>query len=588
MLAEILHHVQEAVSAASAGVLREEDIVFEIPPVPALGDLAFPCFALAKKQKANPKLLAADLAKAVQSSGWIEGATATGPYANIRLNRQAVAKEVFQAVQKEGKKFGYTFREKAKRVLIEYVQPNTNKPLHLGHVRNGLLGSSIAELLASQGNKAIKLNIVNDRGIHIAKSMLAYLKWGKKDGRWETPASTKKKGDHFVGRYYVLFEQKMQEELKNQLGKGAQPETQLGKEVQELLRKWESGDKETRKLWKRMNMWVLEGFSSTYRALGISFGKEYYESEIYQGGKEIILEGVKRGVFRKDPDGSIVAPLQEKFGLPDKVLLRKDGTSLYITQDIHLAYIKQKDYRPDASIYVVGSEQELYFKQLFAVLRLLGLPNADRLVHLSYGYVSLPEGRMKSREGKVVDADDLLDELVMLAREEVQKRYQDLSDREREQRARAIALAGLKFHFLMVGKDAAIIYDPKASIAFEGSTGPYLQYTYARAKSILAKADRKPKIPSTITVTGDGEWQLLLSILRFPQNVSAAAVAYDPGKLANALLGLAQQFNTFYHDQPVLKAEEPLRSQRLALVEATATTIQNGLRMLGIETLEVM
>ncbi|MBI4415346.1 MAG: arginine--tRNA ligase [Candidatus Kerfeldbacteria bacterium] len=593
MLAEILRSAQEAVSAASQGALSEKDITFEIPPDSTLGDLAFPCFVLAKKQKTSPHKLAAEVAKAIQPAGWIAGASAAGPYVNIRLNRPAVAKEVLRAAQKEKGKYGTTIRKKAKRVLIEYVQPNTNKPLHLGHLRNGLLGTSIAALLASQGHTAIKVNIVNDRGIHIAKSVLAYEKWGNN----ESPQSTGEKGDHFVGRFYVRFEQELQKEKQAWLnGKQSTDDldgqflvsSALMREARELLKRWEANDPAVRKIWKKMNGWVLTGFASTYQKLGIEFEKEYYESEIYQGGKEIILEGVKKGVFRKSEDGSVVALLQEKFGLPDKVLLRKDGTSLYITQDVNLAFIKNKEFHPDASIYVVGSEQELYFKQLFGILQLLELPNAERLVHLSYGYVSLPEGRMKSREGRVVDADDLLDELVKLAHEEVQKRYQDLSAKEQEHRAHAIALAGLKFHFLMVSKDAAMTYDPKASIAFEGNTGPYLQYTYARAKSILAKAGEKPKLPSSLALQDNGEWQLVLSILRFPQNVSTAAEAYDPGKLANALLEIAQLFNTFYHDQPVLKAEEPLRSQRLALVHAAATTIQNGLRMLGIETLEVM
>ncbi len=599
---DLLHVVVQALAKKGVEV---EGIRLEVPPDPAMGDLALPCFSFAKNMKMSPQDIAQSLTKEkeLQNAAFVRAVEATGPYVNFRFRREAVAHKILNLVLASAKRkdarYGDGSSLRGKHMLIEYVQPNTNKPLHLGHVRNGLLGITLVHLLESQGAMVTKVNIVNDRGIHIAKSMLAYQKWGN----GETPDSTGEKGDHFVGRYYVRFEQELQKERQQWLAGRSMPaddqeqealersflaSSVLMAEAQNVLRDWEAGDKDIRALWATMNSWVLKGFAETYAQLGIGFDKEYLESNIYQGGRDLITAAVAQGVFRKDPDGSVVAPLKERFGLPDKVLLRKDGTSLYITQDINLAHLKYEEFHPDESLYVVASEQDLYFQQLFAVLQLMGSPRADHIHHLSYGMVNLPEGKMKSREGRVVDADDLLAELVTLATKEVVNRYTDLSASEQEHRARTIALAGLKFHFLLVGKDSAMIYDPKASIAFEGKTGPYLQYTYARAQSILRKIKALPAVPDVPEIQNDDEWLVLLGILRFPDAVAQAAQEYDPGVLANHLMSLAQAFNTFYHDQPVLKAPEPLRSSRLALVAAVATVLKNGLGLMGIETLEVM
>lgn len=589
-LKKVYDDVADALTSKTQHSVMAAELELDVPPTLELGDLAFRCFALAKKKQSSPAEVANDLASQLSATTYVDHWQAVGPYVNIFLKRQAVADLILKEIQKSpnyGK--GNAFAKE--KIVLEYVQPNTNKPLHLGHLRNALLGWSTAELLEAQGATVVKTNIVNDRGIHIAKSMLAYERWGK----GETPESTGEKGDHFVGRWYVRFEQEVVKEKQAWLSDDPKRTEEdflaasaLMHDAQELLKRWEASDPGVRKLWRTMNDWVLDGFAATYKAIGIDFTKEYFESDIYESGRKLVLNGLKKGVFRKEANGAVVAPLKEKFGLPEKILLRGDGTALYITQDLALAARKKKDYKPKRSMYVVGSEQEMYFRQLFAVLELLGFATMDRLVHLSYGLVFLPEGKMKSREGKVVDADDLLAEMVRLTTEELATRYPDLGDEERASRAKTIALAAIKFHFLMVGRTSPVHFNPKESLSFEGKTGPYLQYSYARASSILAKAGAHALRPAAPAAVEDAEWRVLLGLLNHPRTSGEAAASYNPALLANALIGLAQHFNALYHELPVLKAAEDLRDFRLSLVAAFRQVMQGGLKLLGIEMLEVM
>ncbi|MCP4654319.1 MAG: arginine--tRNA ligase, partial [bacterium] len=364
-------------------------------------------------------------------------------------------------------------------------------------------------------------------------------------------------------------------------------ESELMAETRELLKRWEAEDEEVRALWRTMNGWVYDGFAETYRRLGIGFDRHYYESEIYQSGREIILDALEKGVFERTDDGAVVAPLARHTNLQDKVVLRSDGTGLYITQDIYLATLKFEEFGLTRSLYCIASEQDFYMKQLFATLRLLGFPWAEQLHHLSYGMVYLPEGKMKSREGKVVDADDLIRKMTELAEAALRERHTDLDGAELRARALKIGLAAMCFHFLVVGRDTETLFDPESSIAFEGKTGPYLQYAHARVASILRKAGSY-ELPASVVVSEDLEWRILFSIMLFPSVVAEAAEEYDPSRLCTYLIELAQTFNTFYHDLPVLAADEPVRSSRLALVSAFRTVVHNGLRLLGIEPLDEM
>jgi arginyl-tRNA synthetase len=452
--------------------------------------------------------------------------------------------------------------------MIEYSQPNTNKPQHLGHVRNDLLGMSISNILQWVGYKVIKANLINDRGIHICKSMLAYQKWGNNQ-------EPDVKSDHFVGKYYVMFSQKAKEDPK------------LEDEVKELLKKWEAGDKETLNLWKKMNEWCVKGFEQTYKDLGVDFDKVYYESQIYESGKKIVLDALEKDVFKKDKKGAIVAELEPN--LPNKVLLRSDGTSIYITQDIGLAIKKFKDYKLDKSIYVVGSSQNLYFKQLFAVLDLLGYQGIEKCYHLSYGMVYLPEGKMKSREGIVVDADDLIKEVKDLAIEELKKRYKEITADELGKRAEQIGMGALKFMLLKQNPEKDMLYNPKESISFEGETGPYLQYSHARICSILRKHDADITKDVDFSLFKEKvELNLINQLFLFKEIVSQAAEQYKPSLIARYLLDLTQLFNEFYHSCPVLKAGENLKKSRLLLINKTKEIIKEGLSLFGIESPEKM
>jgi arginyl-tRNA synthetase len=533
-----------------------------VPPNPALGDFAFPCFKLGK----NPKDEAEKLQKKIKLPEFLEKIETKGPYLNFYLNKSNFTKTILTAIQKETKNYGKG-KEK-KKILVEYCGPNTNKPLHLGHVRNMALGNAVVRILEFQGNKVVPVNIINDRGIHICQSMVAYQKWGKAQ-------KPNKKGDHFVGDYYVLFSKKSKKD----------PELDL--EAKKMLVAWEDGDTEVHKLWRQMNTWVLEGFQETYNRFGITFEKEYFESELYKQGKEVAFEGLKKGIFEKNDDKAITAPL-EKYGMTNKVVLRGDGTSVYITQDMYLAQQRYEDYKFDKLLYVVASEQSMHFKQLFKILELLERKFAKNLYHLSYGMVHLPTGRMKSREGTVVDADDIMDEISGLAQKEVEKRYKNLSIKEKKERGEFISLAAIKFFMLRSDASKDMVFNPKESLSFEGETGPYLQYTHARANSILNKVNAKITKVDYSLLTDEKEEALISLLSQFPSKIEETAKHYKPHIICRYLLDLAQAFNEFYHACHVISEEQKLMEARLMLVAATKQVLANGLKMLGIHAPEEM
>lgn len=623
LLREIYDEAAERVAhAAGAGAPEgsdglDEDVVLAEAPDHVEGDLAFACFPLARVWRDNPAKIAAAMAETANAGlgegSPIERFVGVGPYLNVVLDRHVVARRLLAEIAAvpgdDGEGWGGSRRQAGQRVMMEYVSPNTNKPLHLGHVRNAVLGRSVARLVESQGAEVFLTEVVNDRGIHIVKSMIAYERWGE----GETPESSGVKGDHFVGRFYVRFDRALHEEREAWLAeRDADPaslgereakeleerfleESDLMGEARDMLQRWEAGDEEVRALWSRMNGWVYDGFAATHERLGIRFDKHYYESEIFDGGKEIVHDALERGVFERAENGAVVAPLSEhpELGenLHDKVMLRADGTGLYITQDVNLATVKFREYDLDRSLYCIGSEQDYYMRQLLAVLKLLGYGWAEDVHHLSYGMVYLPEGKMKSREGKVVDADDLVDGLAEMAKDALRERYENLADDEIARRAEAIGLAAIVFNFLLVGRDSDIHFDPAASLSFEGKTGPYLQYAYARIASILRKAGEDAgaaAIPEKLELGDDAEWALVRALLYLPTVIADAAESYDPSRLAAHLVELAQRFNAFYHDHPVLQADEPNRASRLALLVALRRGLATGLHLLAIEPLEEM
>ena len=488
-------------------------------------------------------------------------------------------------------------------VMVEYSSPNTNKPLHLGHVRNNLLGWSLAKIMEANGNKVVKTNIVNDRGIHICKSMLAWQKWGN----GATPESTGKKGDHLIGDYYVAFDQHYRAECKalaeqfradglseDEAEKRAKDEAPLIKEAHEMLVKWEQGDKEVRALWKMMNDWVYEGFDETYKMMGVGFDKIYYESDTYLEGKAKVEEGLKKGLFFRKPDGSVWVDLSDE-GLDQKLLLRADGTSVYMTQDIGTADMRFKDYSIDQMIYVVGNEQNYHFQVLSILLDRLGFKWGKELVHFSYGMVELPNGKMKSREGTVVDADELMSEMIASAKrtsEELGK-FTDMTDSERNEIARIVGLGALKYFILKVDARKNMLFNPEESIDFNGNTGPFIQYTYARIRSIMRKAEAEGLVlPETLAddmPLNDKEVELVQKLNNFGVVVEQAGKDYSPNGIANYCYELTKDFNQFYHDYSILNAENnAAKTVRLMLAKNVAKVIKNGMDLLGIEVPERM
>ncbi|HEY8929807.1 MAG TPA: arginine--tRNA ligase [Mucilaginibacter sp.] len=477
-----------------------------------------------------------------------------------------------------------------KKVMVEYSSPNTNKPLHLGHVRNNLLGFSVAEILAAAGYDVIKVNLVNDRGIHICKSMLAWQKFGN----GETPESTGMKGDHLVGKYYVAFDKEYKKQIDELKAEGqtedeAKKNAPVIKEAQEMLQKWEAGDEEVISLWKTMNNWVYTGFAETYKKLGVSFDKFYYESDTYLLGKDIIEEGLEMGVFFRKEDGSVWIDLTAE-GLDEKLVLRSDGTSVYITQDMGTAQLKYNDYHMDKSIYVVGNEQDYHFKVLFLILQKLGKAGADSLFHLSYGMVDLPSGKMKSREGTVVDADDLIDSMEQTAKEhtEAMGKVADFSAEEKEALYHTIGMGALKYFLLKVDPKKRLLFNPEESVDFQGHTGPFIQYTHARIRSVLNRAKAENGAAKAQSIAAE-ERDLIVLLTQFPAIIKAAADSYSPAIIANYVYEVAKTYNKFYHELSILQAEDETAKQfRLKLSEASGKVINRGMTLLGIEVPERM
>ncbi len=484
--------------------------------------------------------------------------------------------------------------ESSPLVMVEYSSPNTNKPLHLGHIRNNLLGYALSNILAANGNKVVKTNIVNDRGIHICKSMLAWQKWGN----GETPASSGKKGDHLIGDYYVAFDKHYKAELTELMEKGmskeeAEAASPLMAEAREMLVKWEAGDKDVRALWNTMNGWVYEGFDETYKRLGVDFDKIYYESDTYLEGKDTVLGGLEKGIFYRRDDNSVWADLTAD-GLDEKLLLRSDGTSVYMTQDIGTAQLRFRDFPIDKMVYVVGNEQNYHFQVLSLLLDKLGFSWGKGLVHFSYGMVELPEGKMKSREGTVVDADDLMDEMIKTAREtseELGGKLNGLSADEADEIYRIIGLGALKYFMLKVDARKNMLFNPKESIDFNGNTGPFIQYTYARTRSIERKAAEggfvhSDKAPANIS---EKECSIIRLLNDFPAVVRQASSDYSPSGIANYAYELAKEYNQFYHDFSILREEdEAAKTFRILLTRNVGKVIKTAMNLLGIEVPERM
>lgn len=486
--------------------------------------------------------------------------------------------------------FGITAaNENSDLVMVEYSSPNTNKPLHLGHVRNNLLGYSLSRILQANGHKVIKTNIVNDRGIHICKSMLAWKKWGN----GATPESTGKKGDHLIGDFYVEFDKHFKEEVRQLMEQGlskedAEAQSPLMLEAREMLRKWEAGDEEVRTLWKTMNNWVYEGFDETYKRLGVDFDKIYYESDTYIEGKDLVLGGIEKGIMYRKEDGSVWADLTGD-GLDHKLLLRADGTSVYMTQDIGTAKLRYQDFPIDKMIYVVGNEQNYHFQVLSLLLDKLGFKWGKDLTHFSYGMVELPEGKMKSREGTVVDADDLIEQMIDSAREASADRFADMPAEEAAEVARMVGLGALKYFLLKVDPKKNMLFNPKESIDFNGNTGPFLQYTYARIQSVIRRAGGVDLNSTPDAVPNEKESTLIQKVADFPSVVKEAGKSYSPALIANYCYDLAKEYNQFYHDYSILKEEdENKRNLRLILSAVVARTLKAGVSLLGMEMPERM
>jgi len=571
----IFAEIIEVLKKALGKDFSKKLITIEYPPNSKLGDYVVPGFLLAKKLKKSPIEIAQELAQKISPTEWLAEIKATGPYLNFFVNQNKYLASVLSEIAKSKEKYGQSKIGTGKKVMVEYFSPNTNKPLTIGHLRNICLGSSVAQLLKFVNYKVIQSTLYNDRGIAIAKTILGYQKWGNE----KTPKDLNLKPDHFVGSFYIKFCR----EAKN--------DPLLDPEAQRVLQAWEKGQKEIKNTWQKLMIWVLAGFKETLTKLGVSsFDEEYYESEYYQEGKEIVERGLKQGIFVKNPEGVTMAPL-EKFGLADKVVLRPDETSLYITQDLYLAYLKDK-HKLDKSVYVVGSEQDLYFKQLFKIFELLGFENAKDYHHLSYGMIRLATGKIKSREGLVAGtgADDLIAILEEMVRAEIIKREPELPTSEVNQRATQIALAALKFYILAVNPETTMVFDPKKSIALAGKTGPYLQYVYARICRIFNKEKIK-KISTKInyTVLNDPlELALGKHLAKFPKIIAQSAQDYDPAILANYLYELAKTFSLFYEKIPVLTAEDEAKKARLLLLNDVKIVLATGLKLLGISTLEKM
>ena len=554
------------------------------------GDITLVLFSLCKRLRANPLALGGEIGGFLKERvAEVVDYNVVGGFLNLFIS-DAYYLNWLHAV-KGVKDLGRTAIGETRGVtLVEYSSPNTNKPLHLGHIRNNLLGYSVAEILKAAGHRVVKTQVVNDRGIHICKSILAWQKWG----RGETPARAGVKGDHWVGAYYVRFDAAYRAQVAELIAQGcdeseARAQAPLLREAQEMLRKWEAGDAETRALWREINSWVYQGFSETYTRLGVDFDESQYESHTYLLGRDLVAQGLEKGVFYKRPDGSVCCDLTDA-GLDEKVVLRSDGTSVYITQDLGTAVERFKNHDFDRVIYTVGDEQDYHFKVLFLILKKLGYPWADKLCHLSYGMVDLPSGQMKSRMGNVVDADDLMDEMHRTAKRKGKAlgKLQGCSDAERERLYEAIGMGALKYHLLQVDPQKRISFDPDESIDFTGNTGPFLQYTHARIQSLLRQAGTLKWRGERVTL-GPQEREILKHLERFPQAIQLAAEQLNPARIAHYSYDLVKSFNHFYQSTRILNVgNATLRAFRLQLAAQTAVVLASALRLLGIAAPERM
>ena len=594
--------IEERLQQAISQGLKE---LYDIDAVPSsialqstrkdfVGDFTVVVFPWVKQARKAPRQVAEELGRKVQEKmPEVTGSNVVNGFLNLVIGDaywQNLLKEVTSTN-------AYGLRQASPDeppIVIEYSSPNTNKPLHLGHIRNNLLGWSVAQLLQASGHNVRMVNLVNDRGIHIMKSMLAWQRYGQ----GETPASTGMKGDHLVGKYYVEFDKHYRQEVSDLMRQGmeeeqAKREAPLIVEAQRMLKRWEDGDPEMRQLWGMMNGWVYEGFDETYKRLGVGFDKTYYESDTYLLGKEQVQKGLRSGVLYQKEDGSVWCDLTDE-GLDHKLLLRKDGTSVYMTQDLGTALLRHKDFGTEHLIYVVGNEQDYHFQVLKIVLQRLGYQWAKNIYHLSYGMVELPNGKMKSREGTVVDADDLIAEMEAQAKQMCQEKGKsgDLCESDLATLYHTIALGALKYFILKVDPTRNMLFNPAESIDFNGNTGPFIQYTYARISSIVRKGHADAETPAdgaACEAMGAKEKEVLRLIHDLPSVIEQAAAAYSPAQIANYAYSVAKAFNSFYQDTPILRCGDArLRAFRLSLCAATAQVLRNTMRILGIEMPERM
>ena len=589
----LTQQVLEAVKACYGVELTEKDVQLQETRKEFAGDFTVVFFPFTRYSRKSPEETAKELGEYLkQNIEEVETYNVIKGFLNVVIS-SAYWIEVLNDVAKE-EKYGYAKEPSGKTYMIEYSSPNTNKPLHLGHIRNNFLGWSVSEIQKANGHNVIMVNLVNDRGIHICKSMIAWEKFAN----GATPESTGTKGDHFVGDYYVRFDKEYKAQIKELMEQGkteeeVKKEAPILLEAQEMLRKWEAGDEKVVSLWRTMNDWVLKGFDETYKMMGISFDKVYFESQTYKKGRDLVLKGLADGVLYRKDTGSVWADLTGD-GLDHKLLLRDDGTSVYMTQDIGTAYDRFNEFNMDQEIYVVGNEQNYHFQVLSLVCKKLGFDWADKIKHLSYGMVELPEGKMKSREGTVVDADDLIDEMIHTARttsEELGK-LDGYTKEEAEDVYRKVALGALKYFILKVDPKKTMMFNPKESIDFNGNTGPFIQYTYTRIKSVLRKAEEAGVkiVPGDIhTALTEKEQNLVKLIAKLPAVVKEAGDNYSPALIGNYAYELAKEFNQFYHDYSILKEEnEQVRNLRLLLAQQCSVAIENAMGMLGIEMPERM
>ena len=597
----IVHALQSAVSQAVEQLygksVPQEQLQLQKTRSEFEGQWTLVTFPLLKVSHKSPEATAQELVEALleRHPELVTSVQVVKGFLNLTIATAAWVED-FNAIRHDADYGHIRATEQSPLVMVEYSSPNTNKPLHLGHVRNNLLGYSLALILEAAGQRVVKTNIVNDRGIHICKSMLAWVRWGE----GATPESTGKKGDHLIGDFYVLFDKHYKAELEALMASGkskeeAEAASELMAEARAMLRRWEEGDEETVAIWRMMNSWVYAGFDETYERMGVSFDKIYYESETYLEGKAEVLRGLKEGKFVQDPDGSVWADFTDE-GLDRKILLRSDGTSVYMTQDIGTAKKRFDEYPIDKMVYVVGNEQDYHFKVLSLLLDRLGYDFGKGLVHFSYGMVELPNGKMKSREGTVVDADDLMDEMIATARSiaEEQGKDKDMSPEETAEVARRVGLGALKYFLLKVDPRKNIVFRPEEIIDFNGNTGPFIQYTYARIRSVLRRAAEQgislPETfdPKTLTLETK-EQELVAKLAEYADVVADAARDFSPALIANYVYELVKEYNQFYHEHSILKEEdETKRAFRLALSEVIARTIAAGSALLGIEMPERM